>query len=264
MPTPPPEVIQQFQQTSLQIILYGLGLAFLLLLPIGFVLFLRRAIWDLSRRTLQPTQKSPILGRDTRASSLARDPEDLLKLTPREFENMVADLYRANGYRAWRTGATGDHGVDVVIQTGNGEKWVAQCKRWRGAVGEPVVRDFYGVMQHEKADKGAIVTTGTFTPQARAWAKGKPIFLYDGNEFLAAWKEARERRSPSSNVTSPITTLPLEANQATTKADTAPLCPKCGSKMILRVASRGEHKGEPFYGCSQYPKCQGVILDLKA
>ncbi|MCS7001173.1 MAG: restriction endonuclease, partial [Candidatus Kapabacteria bacterium] len=118
-------------------------------------------------------------------------PGDLLDLSPTEFENMVVELYSAMGHKAYRTGATGDHGIDIVVRASNGEKWVVQCKRWRGYVGEPVVRDFYGAMHHEKADKGAIITTGVFTPQARAWAKGKPITLLDGKEFFEYLKKAR-------------------------------------------------------------------------
>jgi restriction system protein len=101
---------------------------------------------------------------------------------------MVAELYRSLGHQAKRTGSTGDHGVDVVVQARNGEKWIVQCKRWRGSVGEPVIRDFYGVLHHEKADHGAVITTGTFTPQAREWARGKLLHLYDGGEFLTIWE----------------------------------------------------------------------------
>lgn len=35
-----------------------------------------------------------------------------------------------------------------------------------------------------------------------------------------------------------------------------PICPKCGAPMVLREAMRGDHKGEKFYGCSNYPKCR--------
>ena len=107
---------------------------------------------------------------------------------------MVVEFYKSAGHKARRTGATGDHGVDVLVQASNGEKWIVQCKRWRGAVGEPVVRDLYGAMQHEKADKGAIITTGNFTQPAQEWAKGKPIILCNGNLFLKSWKRARSRK----------------------------------------------------------------------
>jgi HJR/Mrr/RecB family endonuclease len=125
----------------------------------------------------------------------AKGVADLLNLSPTEFEELVLELYTAMGHQATRTGATGDHGVDVVVKAKNGEKWVVQCKRWRGSVGEPVIRDFFGAMHHEKADKGAIITTGMFTPQARAWAEGKPMSLIEGDKFLDYLKRARNKSS---------------------------------------------------------------------
>ena len=41
--------------------------------------------------------------------------------------------------------------------------------------------------------------------------------------------------------------------------DPIPNCPKCGTEMVLREAKRGENKGNKFYGCSNFPKCNGVI-----
>jgi restriction system protein len=114
----------------------------------------------------------------------ARRVEDLRRLTPAEFEQLVVAYYEALGHRARRSGGSGDHGMDVVVETVDGETWIVQCKRWRGTVGEPVVRDLYGVMHHEGAARGVIVTTGMFSEQARDWAKGKPIELVEGEAFL--------------------------------------------------------------------------------
>lgn len=125
-----------------------------------------------------------------KANSLSQI-EDFLQISPREFEDMIVELYERAGHKPKRTGATGDHGVDIVVDAKNGEKWVVQCKRWRGSVGEPVVRDFYGVVQHEKADKGIIFTTGRFTASAQQWAKGKPITLYDGNKLVEIWSRSK-------------------------------------------------------------------------
>jgi HJR/Mrr/RecB family endonuclease len=130
----------------------------------------------------------------------AKGIDDLHRLSPTDFENMVVEYYTMMGHKAHRTGAIGDHGVDVIIQAKNGEKWVVQCKRWRGSVGEPIIRDFYGVMQHEKADKGAIVTTGKFTPQAKEWAKGKPISLVEGDTFLSYLKKAQTLHSTAYSI----------------------------------------------------------------
>lgn len=38
-----------------------------------------------------------------------------------------------------------------------------------------------------------------------------------------------------------------------------PLCPKCGKKMVLKTARQGEHAGKTFWGCSSYPKCNGIV-----
>jgi HJR/Mrr/RecB family endonuclease len=124
---------------------------------------------------------------------------DLVNLSPTEFEDMVVELYRIAGHQAKRTGEVGDGGVDVVVQAKNGEKWIVQCKRWKGSVGAPVVRDFYGAMQHEKADKGTIIAAGRFTQPAVEWANGKPITLYDGEKFLRAWKQAQRQKLKDAN-----------------------------------------------------------------
>jgi hypothetical protein len=40
---------------------------------------------------------------------------------------------------------------------------------------------------------------------------------------------------------------------------TPPFCPKCGCAMILRTAKSGSNQGEKFWGCSNYPKCHGIL-----
>jgi hypothetical protein len=179
----------------------------------------------------------------------ARNVDDLHKLSPHEFEDMVVEYFQAMGHKAKRTGSIGDHGVDVVIDAKNGEKWIAQCKRWRGNVGESIVRDFYGVIQHEKADKGAIITTGVFSNQAKDWAKGKPILLMEGDEFLGQLKKARNQPIPSA----------IENKNGVEESQKVPLCPKCGRKMVLRTAKQGTNIGERFWGCSDFPNCRGTV-----
>jgi very-short-patch-repair endonuclease len=38
----------------------------------------------------------------------------------------------------------------------------------------------------------------------------------------------------------------------------APICPKCGARMVLRTAKRGRRAGEQFYGCPNYPRCRAM------
>jgi restriction system protein len=179
----------------------------------------------------------------------ARNVEDLRQLSPKEFEDLVVEYYSALGNKAKRTGSTGDHGVDVIVDATNGEKWVIQCKRWRGSVGEPIIRDFHGVVQHEKADKGAIITTGTFTTQAREWVRGKPITLIEGDEFLVLLKKARNQPFP----------IIKDNDNKVLEERKAPLCPKCGREMVIRIAKKGINIGEKFWGCPSYPQCRGIV-----
>jgi restriction endonuclease Mrr len=67
-------------------------------------------------------------------------------------------------------------------------------------VGERVVHAFYGAMQFERVGEGAIITTGTFTQEARDWAKDKSIHLYGGEEFLKVLRRAHgvEKQTASS------------------------------------------------------------------
>lgn len=119
-----------------------------------------------------------------RSFEKAQELSSLHSLSPGEFEELVAEAYRRMGHKVRVVGTTGDHGVDLRIRAKNGENWIVQCKRYQGSVGEPIVRDLYGTMLHEKADRAAIVTSGTITRQAEEWVEGKPIGLYDGATFL--------------------------------------------------------------------------------
>jgi hypothetical protein len=40
-----------------------------------------------------------------------------------------------------------------------------------------------------------------------------------------------------------------------------PLCPKCRVPMVRRVAKRGEHHGQAFFGCPNYPRCRKTVQD---
>jgi hypothetical protein len=179
-----------------------------------------------------------------------QDVNELTNLSSAEFEGVVAETYRAIGNRVEIVAAQGDHGIDIIVYSPKGEKYAVQCKKWKGKVGEPIVRDFYGAMQHENAVEGSIVTTGTFTPQAREWAKDKPIRLFDGDEFLKVLRRAQKTRISTPNPVERRTAIPT--NQP-------PNCPRCGSSMVLRTARTGFHQGEQFFGCSNYPKCQGIV-----
>ncbi|MCX7707595.1 MAG: restriction endonuclease, partial [Anaerolineae bacterium] len=76
------------------------------------------------------------------------------------------------------------HGIDLEV-SGNGlRRGLVQCKRYRGTVGEPTIRDLYGTLVHERADYAWLATTGGVSRQARDWASGKPMELWDGQRLV--------------------------------------------------------------------------------
>lgn len=121
--------------------------------------------------------------------------DGLMALSPREFEKLVATLFKANGHQAQVLGGSSDHGIDILVLSDEKEKWIVQCKRYNGSVGEPVVRDLYGAMGHEGAQRAYLVTTGSFTTQAQEWAVGKPIVLYDGLALVKLIKSTKLHQS---------------------------------------------------------------------
>lgn len=95
-----------------------------------------------------------------------------------DFEHFVANVFQRQGYTVERTGASGDHGIDVILRKLD-QVVAVQCKQWDHAIGEPIVRDFYGAMVHAGVNMGFVVTSSHFTVQAETFAQHKPIQLYD-------------------------------------------------------------------------------------
>jgi restriction system protein len=104
--------------------------------------------------------------------------------SPEDFERWVQGFFERQGYFVDNRRNSGDHGVDLRVVAPDGEPAIVQCKRYDGTVGEPVLRDLFGAMQHEEVPRAFVVTTGRFSGAAQAWARGKPIELIDGERLV--------------------------------------------------------------------------------
>lgn len=124
-----------------------------------------------------------------------RSVADIYALSPDQFEQFVAFLFQHRGFAARVVGQSGDQGIDIELRK-RGElhthRIVAQCKRYQGSVGQPIVREFFGSFANE-ATEGYLVTTGTFTQPARDWVATRPLRLIDGNELMRWTEEVAHR-----------------------------------------------------------------------
>lgn len=183
-----------------------------------------------------------------------RSLDDLRALTWRQFESIVGEAFRQQGYAVTETGQGGaDGGVDLVL-TRAGKRYFVQCKQYRAwTIPVMVVREIFGVVAARKADGAIVVTTGTFTNDAVDFAKGQPIELIDGRRLEAMVREISvvgasapgggARRDPTIDGAAVATSV------------AAGSCPKCGATMVRRTPRAG---GAAFFGCSTFPKCRGT------
>ena len=140
---------------------------------------------------------------------------DLRRLNSTEFEWLVGEVFRREGWNVRETGTVGkpDGNIDLEI-TRQGSRAIVQCKRWQAKpVGVDDVRGFLGTVTRErlKPESGIFVTLSTFTDQARAEMAGTGLQLVDGGALHA--RIERVRRSES--------------------------CPQCGAPMTLGKSAYG-------------------------
>lgn len=185
----------------------------------------------------------------------SRSADALNDMTWQEFELLVGEAFRLQGYQvAEHGGAAPDGGVDLLARKGN-ETFLVQCKQWRAMkVSVEVVRELYGVMAARGAAGGFVVTSGRFTDDAVAFANGRNLHLIDGPKLFALLQQTRASLAAKQHAPSPRSVTPPSAASAAE----APACPKCNASMVRRVAKKGSNAGSAFWGCSTFPACHGT------
>jgi restriction system protein len=171
--------------------------------------------------------------------------QTLRGLSWRQFELLVGEYFKRQGYFVKQDAQAGpDGGVDVTVYKDK-EKYLVQCKQWRAVqVGLPVVRELLGAISVQGAAGGFVVTSGGFTKPAKDFANGTNIKLIDGAMLLS--KIGGYVAEVDSNQVPDIVEI------------RTPSCPVCGSEMVKRTARTGANTGNVFWGCSAYPRCRGA------
>lgn len=176
--------------------------------------------------------------------------EQMKSMDWREFEKFIAFVFKKKWYSAkvwkWRN----DWGVDVLAKK-DGQTYVIQCKKWNNyKIWVKDLREFVGTIDDVWENAiGIYITTSRLTKEASAYqARMKhKLELWDANSL-----EEYVRMFTGIQEVSHIQEETLEAEHKI-------LCEKCGSPMVLREAQKWDHKGEQFYGCSDFPKCRHIV-----
>ena len=122
--------------------------------------------------------------------------EAVQSMTPEAFERLCQRILRESGFETVEvTGKSGDGGIDGhgIVKLGKVLSFHVhfQCKRYKSTVSPSAIRDFRGAMVG-RADKGIIITTGTFSNEARLEASrdgAPPLDLINGDELVQMLKE---------------------------------------------------------------------------
>jgi restriction system protein len=130
----------------------------------------------------------------------------------REFEMLVGEAFRLQGYHVVETGGGGaDGGVDLVLRKDR-QTHLVQCKQWKaGKVGVNVVREIHGVMAHRGAAGGFVLTSGRFSREATAFANQCNIRLVEGAGLRALIGQAKAARVDASRQAAPAAPAPATA-----------------------------------------------------
>ncbi len=165
-----------------------------------------------------------------------------------QFELVIAEIYRRQGYTVEVSSGLGaDGGIDITLSRDDA-KTLVQCKQRRTeSVGVKPVRELFGVLVSEHATRAIMVTTNEYTRDAREFADGKPIDLLMRSDVLALIKSVEQ---PGENL------WDVDHWIADFVGDTRildPDCPRCRKPMVIRQPANGTS----FWGCPDYPRCHG-------
>jgi restriction system protein len=118
--------------------------------------------------------------------------QNLAAMDWQDFEHLIRELlskeYADKNAEVKITRASRDRGVDAIVFNSDplhGGKFVVQAKRYSNTVDVAAVRELYGTVLSEGANRGILVTTSHYGRDAYEWAANKPLTLVDGPNLLA-------------------------------------------------------------------------------
>jgi restriction system protein len=177
----------------------------------------------------------------------------------RDFERLVGEAFRRQGYAVEETGLGGaDGGIDLILRR-DGKRSLVQCKRWRREkVPVNVVREDVRPAGPPPRGRGAHRRARRVHPGGRALRERKTDRA-DRRRHSAGdgpWRAGR--RTPHRCIAgfdARPRTEPAVGPAKAAAAPSVPNCPRCGAAMIQRTNRR---TATTFWGCPAFPACRGT------
>ena len=124
---------------------------------------------------------------------LSKNPKDMYRLKPREFEELICELLIKEGMEAKLTQETHDGGKDIIVHSGDqfgSHLYFVECKKYseKRPISVDLIRSLYGVIENERASGGLLVTTSYFSKDALKFHKNVKYRLdLKSYEGLCSW-----------------------------------------------------------------------------
>jgi restriction system protein len=219
----------------------GTALLIGLLVAAGYIAIRRPRRGAKRPRNAEPT----FFGGETTdfVSQMDRGPEEDAPLPPHRGERPPAASWTARVFEEieWQRFEALCDSMFAEIEAQAG---VVQSRHWLDKpVGLDEMREFHGLVTMHPPRRGVFVTSGTFTPEARGFARERSIEAVDGLGLLALIS----RRPPARQ--KELLAVAYEGEYW------RPTCANCGLKMVENSA-RGTR---PFWGCANFPSCRFTL-----
>jgi len=127
---------------------------------------------------------------------------DINNLSGHDFEDLVEKLIRQLGFITEERKRSADGGIDIKAineQPILKGLYIIQCKRCNNSISESIIRDLFGVVTSERANKGILITNSKFTKAAEKFASNKQLELIDGNKLIELFEKHLDKKFEKEN-----------------------------------------------------------------
>jgi HJR/Mrr/RecB family endonuclease len=169
-----------------------------------------------------------------------REFNEIMNLSPREFEEFIEDMFRRKWFNTVIGKWTKDWWVDVTATLGD-KKFIIQCKHYseNNKIWSPVIQQLnWVIVEWTESPWRIFVTTSSFTSDAVSEAEKSGMELWDKNYLIDYLKSHN-----------------LETQKVQTNRDK---CDLCGGNLVLRTAHNWPHAWGQFLGCENFPNCHFI------